>query len=538
MSIVQTEHPTLIIVNGRMWTGTPTIDATAVAIQGNKIMAVGCDSEIKSLATKQTRIIDADQCRIIPGITDSHTHLLYAGLQLTRLSMNGATCKRDFIGLIADAARNIKPEQWILGCQYSVENWKQPEQPSKDWIDEFTGDNPLLITRSDLHMALVNSRTLQLAGITREGPKDPPGGEIQRDFRTGEPTGLLKDAAMQIVFDLAPTPSEADNLHALQTICRKSNRWGITSIHDMSLPEDLAVFNKQNEAGQLTLRINSFVETPDFRATLPSIKQYRSADPMLRVAGFKAFVDGSLGSRTAYMKEPYMDASEDTRYPCGMRARCAANWTDFCDMLRWGHEQGAQLAVHAIGDQANSDILSFFESLSNPGSHRHRIEHVQHLNPEDVPRFAKSGIIASLQPAHKADDGPWAETAIGSQRLHNMYAWRSLIESGARLCFGSDVPVVPNNPYYGVFEAVSGQLADGRTCIPEQNISREQALSCYTVSPPFAVFREHELGTIEPGKLADLAILDGDLLETSIENLPGIVARTTVLGGNVVWPPC
>ena len=529
------ESPTISIINGKVWTGEKSWqEYQAVAIAGDKITAVGTTDEIRKLTIADTLVIDAQNRRVIPGITDSHTHILFAGLQLARLDLAKASSKNDFINLVTEEASRLPANQWLLGGQYAIEHWPNPVQPHRSWIDSVTPDNPVFLTRSDLHMALVNSKALELAGINRNGPADPPGGEIERDPATNEPTGIVKDAAMEIFFKLIPPPSGQQNYTALEAICEKSNQWGITSIHDMSLPQDLDVFKAFCDQERLTIRINSYVETPDFANELSHMHSFPADNSMFRVAGFKAFVDGSLGSRTAYMREPFADATENTRYPRGLRAKCAANWENFCTMLRWAHDRKMQLAVHAIGDQAIHDLLDFFQTLPDAKLSRHRIEHVQHLLETDIKRFAELGIIASLQPVHKADDGPWAEPIIGKERMEMMYAWNSLLKSGATVCFGSDVPVVPNNPFAGMAQAVTGKMPDGSICVPAQNITIEQALRCYTITPQTATFRENQLGTITCGKLADIAILDRDILTIDPDEIPDTKATTTIVNGKIV----
>jgi predicted amidohydrolase YtcJ len=333
-----------------------------------------------------------------------------------------------------------------------------------------------------------------------------------------------------------PEPSRAEHLAAMEAACTQANRYGITSVHDMSLPADVEVFKAFHDRQGLGLRIHSYVTTEDFTGTWANIQAGQQNNEWLRIRGFKVFADGSLGSRTAYMREPYLGIGPAAKYPRGLRSRMASDWQAFSEKLRRAHQAGAQLAVHAIGDQAVSDLLDLFATLPDAGKARHRVEHVQHISPEDPVRFARLGVIASMQPVHKADDGPWAESFIGPQRLEGMYAWGSLLRAGATVCFGSDSPVASNSPFVGLAQAVTGRLPDGRVLGQAQNISVRQGLKCYTVTPPYAVFREQDLGTIEPNKLADLVILDRDVLRTPPEPVGHTLACWTVVGGRVVWP--
>lgn len=533
----QSTEPSLVIVNARIWTGAAAVpSAEAVAITGIHLTALGSNDEIRALAGPRTRVVDAVGRRLIPGITDSHTHLLWAGEQLLRLDLRDARGKKDFINRVADSARQLPAGRWLRGGAYAVEHWPQPEQPRKEWIDAVTPDTPVYLTRADLHMALANSRALNVAGITRDGPADPPGGEIERDAATGEPTGIVKDAAMGIVEACLPAPTQEENKAALQAATDTANAWGITSIHDMSWPEHVAAYAHFRAQQRLSLRTFCYWTTVDFAAAWQEMQQYNTGDEMLNVVGYKAFMDGSLGSRTAYFREPYTNAAPDAKYPRGLLTRWTADMDAFRASVRWAHERKVPVAIHAIGDQAVHGALDSLAAVPEPHTCRHRIEHTQHLLPEDVDRFAILGVIASMQPIHKEDDGPWAISAVGPERLKWAYPWGTLLRAGAILCFGSDVPVATNNPYAGIRQAVTGRMPDGSTCTPEQNITREQALRCYTVTPPFAVFREHDLGVIAAGRRADLALLDHDILECDVDELPETKADLTIVNGDIVWP--
>jgi len=529
--------PSMVILNGCIWTGVKGApDAEALAITGNTITAVGLSAEIQALADERTTRIDAGGRRIIPGITDSHTHFIEMGLQLARVDLRTAVNRDDFANRVAAMAARLSPGEWMLGGQYTVDSWDDPTPPHRSWIDEFTPGNPVFINRMDGHQALANSVALKYARIDRDGPPDPPGGEIVRDPRTGEPTGVLKDEAMSLVARHIP-PTDARIMYdALQNACQVANAWGITAVHDMTDFPQLPVYLMADQRGTLTVRVRSYVQTEEFQETWPRIRSLvPDAGRLFEVAGLKSYVDGSLGSRTAYMQAPFADATPDTKYPRGFLLGHASDRTRYVADLRWAHDNGIQMAVHAIGDQAIHELLDIYAQLPNAAARRHRVEHVQHLLPEDFPRFGQLGVIASLQPLHKADDGRWAEAALGPRRARTSYAFKDLVANGAVVAFGSDTPVVTMNPYLGIKAAVTAKTLAGEVWVPEQSISREEALRCYTVTPHIAAHRETRFGTIEPNKIADLAILDTDILKVDIDELNHAEAFLTMVDGRVVY---
>ncbi len=527
----------LVIVNARVWTGTGR-DADAVAVRGDRIAAVGSDAELRGWIDDGTQVIDAGGKRVVPGITDSHLHLVSGGLQLGRLHLRDVESKGEFVEAVRRVADQTPTGGWVLGGRWSVESWDDPSPPTKDWVDPVTGDKPLFLTRMDGHQALANSAALRLAGIDRAGPPDPEGGVIERDPATDEPTGILKDAAMDLVSRHIPSPSDEELDRALSRAMLHLNSFGITSVHEVSGPGDLAVLARAHRAGQLTVRVRKFVHVSDWRDAIESVNNFEIDDDWLTVAGFKGYMDGSLGSRTAYMYRPYADASPGDDYPSGILMDQADPPKEFRHMIEVADAAGLQCVVHAIGDEANHILLDAFAAVSRkngPRDRRHRIEHAQHLLPEDIPRFGQLGVVASMQPFHKADDGRYAEVALGYERLKGSYAFRSLLDTGALVCFGSDWPLVTCNPWKGIATAVTAKTLDGKIWIPEESISAEEALKCYTVRAARSGFREDDLGTIEPGKLADLVILSQDVLNVPPERIAETTARTTIVGGEIVY---
>ena len=529
----------LIIVNGDVWAGVHGGHrAEALAIAGERIIGVGTCAQIRSLAGPKTRIIDARKRLVIPGLTDSHMHLIAGGFQLSRLNLREAKDKADFIRRVARHGKTVEPGQWILGGEWAVESWADPVSPDKSWVEPAGGDAPLYLTRMDLHQALANSVALKLAGIDAKGPPDPQGGVIERDPKTGEPTGILKDDAMELVSRYIPPPSDQKRYDALQAAMGYLNRYGITGVHDMPEPQDLKIYKRARVENALRLRVHGFLMVKDWSEHYDTLARYPRQDAWFRVAGFKGFMDGSLGSRTAFMREPYSDATADARYPRGLLVDQADPFEEFQEQIIQADAEGLQLAVHAIGDQANHLLLNAYASAikaNNRRDRRHRVEHAQHLLPSDVERFSRLGVIASMQPLHKADDGRYVGEWIGARRCRSSYAWKSLLDAGARVVFGSDWPVVSPNPFLGIEAAVTGRTLDGGLFVPAQNITVEEALMAYTSSAVYAAHCEQDLGTLEVGKLADVAILSQNVFEIPPEKLSDTRVDVTIVGGTVVW---
>lgn len=535
----------LIIVNARIWTGasstsdnpTGITEPTALGVIGNSIVVVGDDDSVRSRIGPSTKVIDAKQRRVIPGITDSHTHIIGGGLQFGRLALRDVRNRQEFVWAVKEAADGKKPGQWVLGGRWSVESWAQPESPKRGWLDPVTGAVPVFLSRMDGHQAVVNSAALRLAGIDASGPRDPMGGEIDRDPRTGEPTGVLKESAMELVRRLIPKPSLQQRYEALGRAMKHANSLGITSVHNMTSPEDLDVFRLADRKKSLTVRITAYLQTSDWLTNLDGVAKTDLNHGMVRLVGFKGYMDGSLGSRTAYMREPFSDATQETRYPRGQLSAFAASQGSFLEQVQLVHQRGLQMAVHAIGDEANHLLLNAYEAAvaGRRGGPQHRIEHAQHLHLADIERFAKIGVVASMQPFHKADDGRYAEKALGKKRLAGSYAFRQLLDAGALVCFGSDWPVVTLNPFAGVDSAVNAVTLAGDVWLASHSITVEEALRAYTVAPQRAIGRQDKVGTLEAGKLADIVMLMSDPLTIPPRQIGDVKVALTIVGGRVVY---
>lgn len=507
----------------------------AIAIAGNRILAIGTNAELLALAGKGTRVIDAQRRTVLPGFNDAHAHWLMGGFSLMGVNLRDARTPEELARRLGDFARKIPAGRWILGGRWDHENFPGAQLPTRQMIDAATPEHPVFVCRLDGHMALANSRALQLAGITRS-TQDMPGGMIVRDAQ-GEPTGILKDAAMELVEKIIPPSTREEKLAAFRAATEHAASLGVTSVQDLSAGEDVGLYQYLLERGELKTRIYAVRSIVAWEA-LGQIGVRRAfGNPWLRIGGLKGFSDGSLGSTTALFFEPYTDAPEtsglwfDQMFPEGIMLKRALA----------ADRAGLQIIIHAIGDRANAAILDLYEQVvreNGPADRRFRIEHAQHLRPQDVPRFGRQKVIASVQPIHCADDGRWCEKRIGPERAKSTYAFRSLLDAGAVLAFGTDWTVAPLNPLPGIKAAVTRQTLDGRHpegWISEQKITLDEALYAYTVGSAYAEFQEHVKGSFTPGKLADVVMLDRDIHAVDPATLDQVKVALTVVDGQVVW---
>src|SRR5437868_2915647 len=527
----------LVIINAKV----NTMDATqpgaqAVAIHGNGIVAVGSTRTIRSLAGAHTKVIDAKGRLVLPGFNDAHVHFMSGGFQLSSVDLRDANTPQEFAERIRDFAAKLPKGRWITGGDWDHERWPDAKLPAKELIDRYTPDTPVFVNRLDGHMALANSLALKLAGVTRE-TKDPPGGVIVRDPKTDEPTGILKDAAQSFVWKVIPASSFEEKLAAARAATNHAASLGVTSVQDMSAGADVSVYQALLDRGELKNRIYAVWPLPRWeRLALTGVRGHFGS-AMLRTGGLKGFADGSLGSTTALFFQPYNDApntsgiSSDEMFPEGA----------MLERVRGADQADLQVIIHAIGDRANDNILSIYERVEKENGdrdRRFRVEHAQHLRPQDIPRFAGDKVIASMQPYHAIDDGRWAEKRIGPERAKTTYAFRSLLDSGATLAFGTDLTVAPLDPILSIYAAVTRRTLDGKHpngWIPEQKISVEEAVRAYTVGSALAEFQENEKGTITPGKLADLVILSRDIFTIDPNEIEKVKVAMTIMDGRVVY---
>jgi predicted amidohydrolase YtcJ len=532
----QTLAPTMIIINGVVHTMDPTTPIVeAVAIHGNHIVAMGSSNEIKKLAGSNTRIVDAKRRLVLPGFNDAHVHFLSGGFQLSSVDLRDANTPAEFAERIRRFAANLPSGRWITGGDWDHERWPDAKLPTKELIDRFTPNTPVFVSRLDGHMALANSLALKLAGVNRQ-TLDPVGGVIVRDG-TGEPTGILKDAAQSFVWKVIPASSFEEKLAAARAATDYAAKLGVTSVQDMSAGSDVGIYQTLLDRGELKTRIYAVAPLPAWERLARTGVRAHFGSEMLRVGGLKGFADGSLGSTTALFYEPYRDApatsgiASDEMYPEG-------------SMLKRVHDAdsaGLQILIHAIGDRANDLILSIFEQVERENGardRRFRIEHAQHLRAQDISRFARDKIIASMQPYHAIDDGRWAEKRIGKERAQTTYAFRSLLDAGVTLAFGSDWTVAPLDPILSIYGAVTRRTLDGKNpkgWIPEQRIAVDEAVRAYTVGSAYAEFQDKVKGTITPGKLADLVMLSGDIFKIESKEIEKVKVLMTIVDGRVVY---
>ena len=532
----------LIIQNARVWTVDPSRpDAEAVAILGDRIVAVGSTSEINAWRGPNTHTVDAAGKRLLPGFNDAHVHFLDGGSQLDSVDLNDATSAQEFRRRILERAAKTAKGEWLLNGDWDETKWSPAELPTKDLIDAATPETPVAVGRYDGHMVLANSLALKLAGITAQTP-DPPGGVIVHDTQ-GNPTGALKDAAMDLLFTVVPTPSHDQRRHAIERALGHAASLGVTSVQNMN-PEyaDIAIYSELLDEGKLTTRIYA---APLITQVDDQVKigiRHAFGGPSLRIGALKAYADGSLGSATAYFFEPFLDQpkngqpgnrgilSDEMHPPSLMRDR----------MMR-ADSSGLQLCTHAIGDAGISAILDIYTEIEKEhGSRdrRWRIEHAQHMAAKDFDRFAQLHVIASVQPYHAIDDGRWAEGRIGHDRASRTYAFRTFLDHGVRLALGTDWPVAPLNPMLTLYAATTRATLDGKNpdgWFPEQKMTIKEAIDAHTMGSAYAEFQESEKGSITAGKLADMVLLSDDVLTIDPVRIRDVKVLKTWLGGKLIF---
>ncbi len=544
----------LVLSNGKIYTGLSAQPwASAVAIRGESIVAISGaaiaatdpDAEAKSWTGPKTRVVDLRGQFAMPGFNDAHAHLAAGAYVKLEVDLRGTKSVEEFQQRIRARLKEFRPGEWIIAPGWDHTVWPVKKFPSRQDLDAISTEHPIFSQRVDGHVAVVNSQALKIAGITR-GTPDPPGGHIERDPATGEPTGMLEeDAAMNLVYERVPPFSEAQRLRAFALVMDEASRNGVTSMQDNSITsaddgdnygwQNFLVFQQLKRDGRQTTRVSEWLP---FSLPVARLEEMRSAggttDPWLKTGALKELIDGSLGSRTAALLAPY---SDDPSTSGILRLDPAA-------LMRMAVERdhaGFQIALHAIGDRANRIALDTFaaaEKANGPRDRRDRVEHAQIVALADFARFTSLGVIASMQPSHVLTDERWATDRLGPERIKGAYAWLTMEKDGVHLAFGTDYPVEPINPLRGIYACVTRELPDGGPLggwQPQEKLPMDDCLRAYTAGSAYAEFEEKRKGTIAPGMLADIVVFPVDITRIPPRELLSTHVAMTVAGGRIVF---
>ncbi len=521
--------------NGKIYTvDTRSSVVEAVVVENGRILFVGSTPEARAAwSDSRTKMVDLGGKLMLPGFIDNHTHFADGGMYLLGVDLRGAKSTTEFKTILKKYVENHRSE-WIKSGNWDHEAWEVKELPTKEMVDDFSKETPLFVDRFDGHMALANSKALALAGITKD-TKSPDGGKIVKDPKTGEPTGILKDAAMSLIYNIIPQISPEQKIKYVQRALQEARENGITSVQDITFQPDLIAYQELEKQDKLTCRFYTRLPISSYENLVNAGIQVGFGSNKIKLGSVKAYADGSLGSSTALMFKPY-DQNPNTK---GLASDIVING----NLTKWATDADKnhlQLSIHAIGDSANYLMLKLFENITktNPKwDRRFRIEHAQHVRLEDIPLFAKLGVVASVQPYHCIDDGVWAAKRIGT-RIDYTHPYKSFLEAGIKLCMGSDWSVAPLNAIVGIYAAVTRQTVDGGNpmgWIPKQKISVADAIKGYTINNAYAAFEEKEKGSIEPGKLADMVVLSDDILTIKPEKIQNVKVLMTIFDGKIVY---
>jgi predicted amidohydrolase YtcJ len=523
----------LLIHNARIWTGereNPT--ASVLVIFGDRILAVGGSELKEKYIRKAKKVVDAEENFITPGFIDAHVHFLSSSYGLSSVNLRDAATPEEFVRRITEKAASLPSGSWILEGNWDHTLWGG-ELPKASWIDEFIPDHPVCVARLDGHMVLANSAAMRLAGITGETP-DVAGGTIVRNEK-GHPTGIFKDNAASLIHTVIPENTPAQDDAAFVEGMRFVASKGVTTVHNMDL-EGIEIIEKYLRVKEEHItRFYVGVNISQWDVLQRFIKENGTGDEWLKIGFVKGMLDGSLGSHTAAFFEPYTDQPGD-------KGLYLLSIDELQEQAVKADAAGLQLAIHAIGDRAISDLLDVYEQVIRQNGERDRrlrIEHAQHLAPGDFTRFRDLKVIASMQPYQAIDDGRWVKDVIGRERAQTTFAFRSFLDAGVKLAFGSDWSVAPPTPLEGIYAAVTRRTLDGKNddgWIPGEKITVEEALKAYTVDAAYASFEEDLKGSLKAGKLADFVILDQHLLEIDPGSIKNVKIITTYVGGNQVFP--
>src|SRR6267143_3910395 len=518
----------LVITGGSVWTGLSTGRGQpgAVAIADGKILAVGDSAAIARYVGSKTEVLRASGGLIMPGFADGHTHFIDGGVQLASINLRDAATPQEFVRRLKEYAAHLKPGEWITGGDWDHTLWRGAPLPRHEWIDSVTPNNPVFVNRLDGHEALANAAAMRAAGVTTSTPA-PQGGEITSG-------GVFKDRAMGLVSRAAPGPSPEQRDSALARALAHAASLGVTATAHMSASfGDLASYSRLAGANRQTVRVSLYLPLSDWKVVAESAGT-NPGDDWVRIGGVKGYMDGSAGSRTAFFFEPFSDSA-------GYRGLMLQPESDMRAWVGAADSSGLQIAVHAIGDRANAIILAIYDSVAHAHGARDRrlrVEHAQHLRPQEIPLFGAQRVVPSMQPYHAIDDGRWVQQRIGPVRIKTTYAFRTLLDTDAPLAFGSDWTVAPLNPMLGVYAAVTRRTLDDRNpggWVPDQKITVGEALRAYTSGNAWATFNEQKWGTLAPERFADVVVLERDPFAVAPESLGTVTPRYTIVGGKVVY---
>lgn len=537
----------VIFTHGNIYTGV--VDASsllgagqraeALAIRGDRILAVGTREEIAKLKGPDTKIIDLDGHFVMPGFNDAHMHLASAGLQKMNVDMTGVKTLDEFRERLRAKCDAAAPGDWVVGAGWDETLWPVKVPPTRWDLDEVSGDHPVFLSRIDGHITVANTRALQLASVT-VASKDPDGGKIDRD-ESGTPTGILREKATDTVRSVIPQPTHEKRRQAIEMALADLASHGITSAQDYSQWEDFQIYEELETEGKLTARISEWLAFDD---SIEELNRKRDSHPatdnMLHTGMLKGFMDGSLGSKTAALLAPYSDDPGNTGIPQYAPDKLNA-------MTKERLLAGYQIGFHAIGDKGVQMALDAFagaekaakeakvKAVDGSADYRLRVEHVQVTTPQQILRFKELKVIASMQPNHLLTDMNWAESRLGPKRAETSYAWAEFLRHGVMLAFGTDYPVEPVTPFRGIYSAVTRMSEDGRKTYPGEKLSIEQAIAAYTTGAAYAEFAEKQKGKLAPGMLADLVVLNQDITASPPPKIPETKVLRTVVGGTTVY---
>jgi predicted amidohydrolase YtcJ len=538
----------LVLLNGKIVTVDESMpEAQALAVRGDRIVAVGSGSQMRALIDDNTEVIDLQGKLAIPGFIDSHAHLLSLGTSLQNLDLSEPETWSDIVDLVAETAEVTDSGEWILGRGWHQEKWSRVPKPNVDGLpihdrlSAVTPNNPVILTHASGHACIANAYAMELAGITAETP-DPEGGEIVRDV-SGDPIGVFRETAKELIDSVyqtylaqrTPEQIEIDKREAIKLATDECLANGVTTFHDAG--SDFATIDllrRMADSGLLDIRLWVMIGEPvdSLRRDLSPYRIIGAGNNHLTVRAIKQYIDGALGSHGAWLLEPYDDLPSST----GLNVTPLEELEEAAQIAR---DNNFQLCVHAIGDRANREILNIYEKVlsgDTAAGRRWRVEHAQHIHPADIPRFGQLGVIAAMQGIHCTSDGPWVPKRIGMERAkENAYVWKDLLQSGAIIANGTDAPVENIDPRAGFLALITRELPDGTRFFPGQCLSRSEALRAYTLNGAYAGFEENLKGSITPGKLADIVVLSGDIMTLPDSEITSTAVVYTIVGGEVKY---